>query len=216
MNMLEVITRSGGASAIAEQLGISESQATNGVEALLPSILGGFKKSTQQFGGGQDGLGSLLALAQAAGGAGLFDNVLGKEPTDINAGNGILGQIFGSKDVSRSVASHAAEQSGLDSSLLKKMLPIVTMLVAGYMTRSSDPNPSEGGLGDVLGSLLGGGGQQSGGLGGLVGGLFGGGSSSGSGSLLGGLSDMLDLNNDGNPLDDILGMANAIGRGLGK
>ena len=48
----------------------------------------------------------------------------------------------------------------------------------------------------------------SGGLGGILGGLLGG-ASGGSGQAAGpgGLASMLDLNNDGNPLDDILGMA---------
>ena len=41
------------------------------------------------------------------------------------AGNDILGQIFGNKDVSRNVAGHAAEQTGIDSSLLRRMLPLM-------------------------------------------------------------------------------------------
>jgi hypothetical protein len=36
-------------------------------------------------------------------------------PTDPSQGNAVLGQIFGSKDVSRTVADNAASQSGLDS-----------------------------------------------------------------------------------------------------
>jgi len=36
--------------------------------------------------------------------------------------NDVLGQIFGSKDVSRTVAQSAAEETGLEPSLLKKML----------------------------------------------------------------------------------------------
>ena len=44
------------------------------------------------------------------------------------------------------------------------------------------------------------------GLGGLIGGLLGGGSKASSGGL-GGIASMLDLNGDGNPLDDIIGMA---------
>ncbi|MBK7469630.1 MAG: hypothetical protein IPI73_02305 [Betaproteobacteria bacterium] len=55
----------------------------------------------------------------------------GARADDVNRGNDVLGQIFGSKDVSRAVAQNAAAQSGLDSSLLKKMLPMLAMLVAG-------------------------------------------------------------------------------------
>jgi hypothetical protein len=53
----------------------------------------------------------------------------------VSRGNEVLGQIFGSKDVSRTVAQNAASRSGLDPSLLKKMLPMLAMLVAGYMAK---------------------------------------------------------------------------------
>ena len=67
------------------------------------------------------------------------------------------------------------------------------MLVAGYMAKqgnaSAEPQTGGGGLADMLGGMLGGGAQ---------------GSTAGAGP---GLASMLDLNGDGNPLDDILGMA---------
>ena len=117
----------------------------------------------------------------------------------------MLGQIFGSKDVSRTVADNAASQSGLDSGLLRKMLPLLAMLVTGYMARQT------GGAGHMPAS------SGSGGLGGLagsLGGLFGGGGAGapgagGAGAMgaLGGLAAMLDANGDGNALDDILRMA---------
>ena len=69
------------------------------------------------------------------GGGGLMDDVLAPQPTNVRPGNDILGQIFGSKDVSRTVAQNAATKTGLDATLLKKMLPIVAMLVAGYMAK---------------------------------------------------------------------------------
>ena len=41
---------------------MSEQQVVTGAEALLPAILGGFKKQTQAQPSGLDGLGSLLDL----------------------------------------------------------------------------------------------------------------------------------------------------------
>ena len=123
--------------------------------------------------------------------------MLSPQATEVNRGNDVLGQIFGSKDVSRTVAQNAASRTGLDPALLRKMLPIVAMMVAGYMAK-------QGGGGTQAG--LGGGG----GLGGLLGGLLGGkasGQASSGGAAAGGLGSLLDLNGDGNPLDDILGMA---------
>ncbi len=208
MDLQQIIAQAGGLEAIAGQLGISPEQASSGIGALLPAVLGGFKKSAQAQ---PEGLGGLLGMVQGLGGGGLIDNVLGQEPTAVDKGNDILGQIFGSKDVSRTVAAHAAAQTGEDSGILRKLLPVVAMLAAGYMARQSGGEQSGGGLGSVLGGLLGGSGGPAGGLGGLLGGLLGGGQAAPqaapAGGGLGGLGAMLDMNGDGNPLDDILGMA---------
>jgi hypothetical protein len=196
MNLTDILAQAGGLQAMARELGVSERQATSGAEALLPAILGGLKKQAQPA--GLDGLGGLLGQL---GGGGLLDNVLSPAPTDVDQGNDVLGQIFGSKDVSRTVAQDASARSGLDPALLKKMLPILAMLVTGFLSRqhggggdaaSMAPSaaPAGGGLGDLLGGLLGGGGGRA---------------TPAQGG--GGLASMLDLNGDGNPLDDILRMA---------
>jgi hypothetical protein len=180
----------GGLQSIAKELGVSESQAASGAEALIPAILGGFKKQAQAQSMGLEGLGGLLGQL---GGSGLLDNVLAPQPTNVNLGNDVLGQIFGSKDVSRAVAQNAASKSGLDPSLLMKMLPMLAMLVSGYMAKLQGANaqPSSGG-----------------GLGGLLSGLLGsqGASSALQAGAASGLASMLDLDGDGNPLDDILGL----------
>jgi hypothetical protein len=189
MQIMDVLTQMGGIQSVARELGVSETQAAGGAAALIPAILGGFKKQAQSQPTGLEGLaGALTGL----GGGGLLDDVLGPQPTNVNRGNDVLGQIFGSKDVSRAVAQNAATSSGLDPSLLKKMLPMLAMLVAGYMAKQG---------GAAAGAPASGGGV----LGGLLGGLLGGGRSAPAGG--GGLASLLDLNNDGNPLDDILGMA---------
>lgn len=193
MNLTDILAQAGGLQAMARELGVSERQAASGAEALLPAILGGFKKQAQSQPAGFGGLGDLLGQL---GGGGLLDNVLSPEPTDVGRGNDVLGQIFGSKEVSRTVAQDAASRSGLDPALLKQMLPILAMLVTGFMSRqqggglgAAPPPPAGGGLGDLLGGLLGG---------------AGGGRAAPS---AGGLAGMLDMNGDGNALDDILRMA---------
>jgi hypothetical protein len=191
MQITDLLAQMGGLQSMARELGVSESEVQSGAAALAPAILGGFKKQTQSS--GLDGLGGLLGQL---GGGGLLDQVLSPQPTDVSQGNDVLGQIFGSKDVSRTVAQNAATQTGLDPSLLKKMLPMLAMLVAGYMAKrhasAGDGQPASpgGGLG---------------GLGGLLGGLLGG--RGGAAGASGGLGSMLDLNGDGNALDDILNMA---------
>jgi hypothetical protein len=185
MQITDILAQSGGIDSMARELGISSNQAQAGAAALLPAILGGFKK--QATGGGLEGLGGLLGQL---GGGGLFDEVVSPEPTNVNKGNDVLGQIFGSKEVSRTVAQDASSKTGLDTSILKKMLPMLAMLVAGYMAKQSGGAGAGSGGGGVLGGILGG--------------MLGGG---GAGKSGGGFGSMLDLDGDGNPLDDILDMA---------
>jgi len=204
MQIADLLAQTGGLSSMARELGISDIDAAAGAEALAPAILGGFKKQAQQQPAGADGLGGLLGQL---GGGGLLDEVLAPQPTDVTRGNDVLGQIFGSRDVSRAVAQDAAARSGLDPSLMKKMLPMLAMLVTGFMAKqgggvqaapSAQGGASGGlaGLGDMLGGLLGGQGAAA--------------ASPQAG--LGGLASMLDLNGDGNPLDDILKMAGQVTR----
>jgi hypothetical protein len=196
MEITGILAQMGGLQSIARELGISETQAASGAEALAPAILGGFKKQAQTQPAGLAGLGGLLGKL---GGGGLLDEVLAPRPTDVSRGNDVLGQIFGGKDVSRAVAQNAAGQSGLDPAVLKKMLPLLAMLVAGFMAK-------QGGAAGAAPAA-----PTSSGLGGLLGGLFGGhgtgarGATPGAGA--GGFASMLDLDGDGNPLDDILKMA---------
>jgi hypothetical protein len=194
MQITDILNQTGGLQSIARELGISETEAASGAAALAPAILGGFQNHAQTQPGGAEGLGGLLGQL---GGGGLMDNVVQPQPTDVAPGNQLLGHIFGSKDVSRTVAENAANQTGLQPTVLKRMLPMLTMLLAGYMARQAGQRAGAGsggggGLGSVLGGMLGGGGLG-GALGGILGGLGGGG---GAGGHTGG----------GNPLNDILGM----------
>lgn len=195
MQISDILAQMGGLQSIARELGVSESEAKTGAEALLPGLLGGFKKQAESQPGGADGFGALL---DQLGGSGLLDDVLAPEPTQVNLGNVVLGHIFGSKDVSRAVAQNASSKSGLDPSLLKKMLPMVAMLVAGFMAKQSRGNDAAAEPASTAGGL-------GGGLGGVLAGLLGGRGGAG-GSATSGLASMFDTDGDGNPLDDILRM----------
>jgi hypothetical protein len=195
MQITDILAQMGGIQSMARELGVSEAQAATGAEALIPAILGDFKKQAKAQPDGLEGLGGLLGQL---GGGSLLDEVLSPQPTDVNRGNDVLGQIFGSREVSRTVAQDAASRSGLDPALLKKMLPMLAMLVAGYMARQrggGSPAGTGGGLGGLLGGLLGGGAESRPGAAGT-----------------GGLASMLDLNGDGNALDDILRMGGRLMR----
>jgi hypothetical protein len=160
-NIQEIIQQSGGLRSIARELGLSEQQAAQGAQALGPSVLDGVERQAQGGSTGEAaGFGGLGELLGRFGGGDLLDNLTSDAPTDIGRGNGILGEIFGSKDVSRNVAQQASARTGLDQSVLKKMLPMVAMMVTGYLAKqrmaaASAGTGGVGGLGSLVGDALG-------------------------------------------------------------
>ncbi|MFO1350805.1 MAG: DUF937 domain-containing protein [Gammaproteobacteria bacterium] len=192
MNMIDMILNSQNGNTVgqlARQFGISENDVGNVLSQVLPALTSGIKRNASQEGG----LDSLLNALGNGGHDQYLDNpdVLA-QPQTIDDGNNILGHIFGSKDVSRELANRASAQTGLSSSLLKQMLPVIAGLAMGALSKRA---AGSGGLGGILGGLIGGGAQGSGvGLPGAGGGL-------------GGLGSLLDANHDGSVIDDLLGMA---------
>ncbi len=141
-------------SAIGQQFGLTEEQTRAAFDALTPVVASGVRRSAQSPNGLQDILNSALN-----GGHGVSLD------TAQASGNDVLGQIFGSKDVSRGVAQQLSATSGIGAAVLKQLLPIVASIVMGQVAKkmggSSAPSSSGGGgLGDILGEILGGGQQQ--------------------------------------------------------
>ncbi|MGL4637334.1 MAG: DUF937 domain-containing protein [Beijerinckiaceae bacterium] len=195
MNLFEMMTQAQGGNAMqnmAQQFGLGQEQTQSAIEALLPALSMGLQKQTesvdgfqnllQMFGGGQ------YSGFHDADGDGIPDNAA-------TQGNDVLGQLFGSKEVSRAVADQASLMSGVSSTILKQMLPVVASMVMGGMFKGAMNNglggilgqAMQGGLGSILGQAMGG--QQQpqnpmgnmmanspmgGMMGGLLGNLFGG------------------------------------------
>jgi hypothetical protein len=199
--LLDAVLSAGGGSAIqmlGGRFGLPPAATRSALEALLPMVTGGLKNQAQAQGGIEGLLGSVLKPAHTEYGENA--DVLAR-PGTTAMGNEILGSIFGNdREVSRTVAAQAAQKTGLDVGILKQMLPIVAMMAAGAMTK----NASAGGLGNLIGAAMGGGGGGM--LGNVLGAAMGGGQTQASGGALGGLANMLDMNHDGNPLNDIMGM----------
>lgn len=199
MQITDLLAQAGGLSALSQRLGIDEQQAYRGADALMPALLGGFKKQAQAQ---PAGLAGLAGLFQQLGGERMLSEAMKAQAADAAPGNDILGQLFGSKEVSRNVAQNAAAQSGLDQGTLQKMLPMLAMLVTGYLSRqqagsaAASPASGLGSLGNLAGQLLGGQNARA-----RTG-------NNGNNSLLA----LLDMNGDGNVLDDIMRMASRMRR----
>lgn len=173
MNLLDLLDSTGGNNSIGEiagAVGLGSSDTSNLVKALAPALMRGVQKNTES----DDGLAALRRALETGGHQRYLDDpsVLRDDAARVD-GNNILGHIFGSKDVSRNVAAHAAQETGIDSGLIKKALPLIAGLVMGAMSKKSSAggdlgtSRSGGGLGplgDLLGAASGGGGDDGFGL----------------------------------------------------
>ena len=140
--------------ALARQFGISEAQARDAVASMAPSLSRGMQHHTKKT----EGLDSLINALGKGNHSRYIDDpgVLGREETTKD-GNSILGHIFGSKEVSRNVAKHASQETGLGSTLLKKMLPVVATMVMGTLGKSllgGGAAPAAKQSSGILGTLL--------------------------------------------------------------
>lgn len=183
-----MIARMGGADAVAAmaaRVGISPEQAQSAVAALVPALAGGMAKQAQA------GNGSLVDRI-----TGLAAGFTGSAASDqaVTHGTDILGHVFGSSEVTDAVTQQAAAKTGIDIGSLSALLPMVATLAASALGN---------GTGTVATAETPAG---SGGIGGMLGSLFGGSAATGGGAASA-LIAMIDKNGDGNPLDEIMGMA---------
>lgn len=178
MNLLESIlnAQNGGlVRQIADSFQLDEDKARSAMGALIPALSKGLSNNTSK----QQGLDSLVSALNRGNHSRYFEDPgVATQAVAVEEGNGILGHIFGRKDVSRKVASRAAESSGVDSGILKKMLPMLASIAMGALAKQ--------GFGGGAGSAA---------------------ASSGGGGIGGLLSRFLDADKDGSAMDDILAMA---------
>jgi hypothetical protein len=165
--LLDLINRFGGENAIAamaSRVGISPEQTQSAMAALMPAVAGGLSRHAETA--GPEALDRAAAPAVAASGDIASDAA-------VSQGESLNGTLFGGSGAA-TVAARAAQATGLDPSILERLLPMVTTLAAGALHGSSGPGAGTAAPGSgVAGTLMG----------------------------------MLDVNKDGNPLDDIMGMA---------
>lgn len=179
MDLLNILLNAGGGDAIkqlSENFGLSQDQTASAVSSLLPALGTGLARNAAQPGGLDTLLGALSSRKHE-----LYLNSPDKLGSSeaIADGNGILGHILGTKEVSRGVARKAAAQTGIGEDVLKKMLPAVAGLAMGMLSKQNSGGaiPSSGGASAQSDGVM---------------------------SLLG---NFLDANRDGSVLDDVMGMA---------
>lgn len=225
MDITDMLATDGGSRALAalsRKFNLTPEQTRAAIDELAPAVMSGIRGETASPEGLQGLLGALVK-----GDHGRYLD--GDENGMVEDGNGILGHIFGSKDVSRGVAAQAAQETGLGGDTMKQMLPMVASLVMGALGKNLMGDQAAtrgGGLNDILGQVLGASGGSgpggsaaaAGGFGDILGQMLGGAGAPSAGRSGGGIGNLGDLlgglgggtGGGGSPaggggLDDILG-----------
>ncbi len=153
MNRLDAILGAqgrGAAQQLGRQFGLNEGQVSSALSALVPALAAGFQHnmSSRQ---GLDGLISALGGGQHQ--RYVEDpGALGRPDTTAD-GNGILGHIFGSKDVSRR-RRHARRRRRDWRGCLKAMFPVVAAMAMGTMSKRMVASPTPMRVGAVREGLV--------------------------------------------------------------
>jgi hypothetical protein len=137
MDLLQSVLNAQDGAAVSElgrNFGLDQGQTVAAVGQLLPALAAGLSRNTAQP-GGLDGL--MAALAGGTHQRYLDDPAALTDAATIQDGDGILGHILGSKDVSRQVATQASVRTGIGADVLKKMLPLVATLAMGALSRQA-------------------------------------------------------------------------------
>jgi hypothetical protein len=177
-------------SEIADKLGADQGDVDKAIQTLVPVLLGGLQHNSQD----PEHASKIESAANSQAARGLLDAGGGVEQVDESDGHQAVAALFGGNDTDQ-VASALAQGGVGNSDLLKKLLPIVLPIVLAYIGNqlksgggNGAPEKAEasgGGLGDILGSILGGGSADKS-LGGILGTVLSG-KGGALGDILGGL-----------------------------
>ncbi|MGN0002447.1 MAG: DUF937 domain-containing protein [Sphingobacterium composti] len=219
MNITDLITGGIGSKAIslvAKTLNIDESKAKWVVAAAVPLMIAALNYNSKKSKEKEEGINKALEKHNG----GIFDqigNLFGNGPSEDD--NKIVNHMFGKN--TEVVKDNLASKTGLSADKIGGALAILAPIVMGYLGKQKQQESGGGGIGDLLGSVLGGGQSTSSGGGGIIGSILGsvlGGSGNSNQSSsqgdLGGLTDLAgeffnqgnDNNKKGSILDSLAGM----------
>lgn len=170
-------------SMISQQIGADEGQTQSALSGALPLIISAMAKNAAS----PEGANSLSnALDQHNGG--ILENLAGFIPNALaGEGAGILKHVLGNK---QPLAEQGISQaSGLSAAQVGQLLVTVAPIVMGYLGKQKQET-----------------GLDASSIAGLLGGQQAQAQSHAAGGGMGMLMNLLDMDNDGSPVDDVLGM----------
>lgn len=193
MKLLQQAQGGQGLGQLAAQMGLDQGTADQLTQMLAPAI-GSAAKQRVEKGQPEQVLGAMRGEGQAQ----MFDDAaVAASPEGQAQGMAFLEQIMGGRQEAEGLAQEAANRAGVDASTVSQFLPALAAMAQGGLQKQMSDSQIDG--------MMQGGGSSGGGLMGMIGGLMGGNKGGDQGGGLGMLTQMLDADGDGSPLDDILG-----------
>lgn len=120
--------------AMAQQFGLNQAQMDQAMAALMPAFSTGLKRNASN----PMDMSNFLSALAGGNHAQYFENMQNAfTPQGMQEGNGILGHIFGSKEVSRAVAAQAEAATGIGQEIFKQMLPVLATAIMGGLFKQS-------------------------------------------------------------------------------
>lgn len=142
MALMDMIEKVGGAAALQQigaRVGLTPDQVQSAITSLAPVLAPKLAQHADE--GGLDQT-PAAAASPAPGSDAATDH-----------GNDVLGSIFGSKDVSRSVAADASAQTGIGVDKIKAVLPQLASIAAVAFLAHRAAAQGGGGLGGIFNSV---------------------------------------------------------------
>jgi hypothetical protein len=119
---------------MAKQFGLAQEQMAKATAALMPAFSTALKRNTTN----PYDFGALMTAMTSGNHAQYFEDMSKAfTPQGMNDGNGVLGQLFGSKEMSRAVAAQAAQMTGIGQEIYKQMLPVVASAIMGGLFKQA-------------------------------------------------------------------------------
>ena len=138
MNLLETIVNAQHGAplrALAQRFHISDAQACDALEALLPSLSTGLKQDVAT----SEGLERLLTSLERDHDARFLEEPVTVERDEAEQeGAGIVDRLLSGPDAARQAADEAARRSKMEPDLLRRMLPIVAVMAMGALAKQAE------------------------------------------------------------------------------
>lgn len=134
MVMFATLRRSGGIEALARHLRLTPAETIAAAESLLPYVLGTYRSRYDLAGSGAGGVAAVVDLLKPFGGGQLAIEILTPDPIATERARSVLHSLLATPEAITTLIAAARRNSAVPAEQFEAMLPLLVMLVGGYLT----------------------------------------------------------------------------------